>query len=604
MGYAFRIFESIVKKPEGADHETITGALFALADAHLVLKTPESGDDVLENFIERHPSDVDLNRIFAKLDELYRAERKPSRAELERWSRDAAEPRRGFAQWYLARFDLRIGRRDRAAEAFEALRRGHPQLETLAPALIEFAEIKMEDESFDEAIEILNNARAITTAGPIRDRIDLLAAQIEYRAKRFDAATAGFERIAESDSPLATIATFNASVGWLQLGDHARFLAAAEQFQKKGGDQQGQAELRLEEGLVQAANGDARAADSLRKFAVEFPNNPRTAEAWIALAELAFHALPPRLDEASQNLARASESRPSPVAQERAQYLSIWVEDAQRGGDAKVIELAKRFLNEHSGSELLPSVRMKLAEIYYRDQDFANAETQFELLGERNPPEAFTEKALFFAAESAMAGMGAASLDRAIGLFDRVVQMNGDLKWAARNEQAAIERKLGKSEDALALYNEVLNGTGRPVDKREALCGKGDMFFEAAAGDARNYQRAIEAYDGLAADPEAAPHWHDQALFKKGLCLQKKADPTSALAAFYQILEEGIQPGRPHELFWFYKAGFNAGRLLEADQKWESAAAVYQKLAAAGGTRSEEAKERLDRLRLEHFLRE
>jgi hypothetical protein len=41
---------------------------------------------------------------------------------------------------------------------------------------------------------------------------------------------------------------------------------------------------------------------------------------------------------------------------------------------------------------------------------------------------------------------------------------------------------------------------------------------------------------------------------------------------------------------------------LEDDSKWESAAAVYEKLAAAGGSRSEEAMARLKRLRLEHFL--
>ena len=351
-------------------------------------------------------------------------------------------------------------------------------------------------------------------------------------------------------------------------------------------------------------DGDARAADSLHKFLTEFPNNPRATEAWVALAELAFHAAPPRLEEAAKNLAQAAESKPTSVAQERGQYLAIWVEDARGGGDTAVIALAKRFLQEHAASALIPYVRMKLGEIYYREQDFANAATQFELLGEQNPPGPFTEKALFFAAESAMAGMAAQSLDRAIALFDRVVQLNGELKWAARNEEAAIERKLGKSQDALALYDEVLNGSGRPAEKREALCGKGDLLFETAATDSQNYQRAIEAYDALAADRDAPPHWRDQALFKKGLCLEKKADPSGALASFYQILEEGLRPGRPHELFWFYKAGFNAGRLLEADQKWESAAAVYEKLAAAGGSRSDEAKERLDRLRLEHFLRQ
>ncbi|PYL34415.1 MAG: hypothetical protein DMF35_04770, partial [Verrucomicrobia bacterium] len=90
---AIPAFESVLKNPEGVTHETLTAALFALADAHLQLKTPESGDDALENFIEHRPSDGDLARVFAKLDELYRSERKPSRTELDRWTRDPAEPR-------------------------------------------------------------------------------------------------------------------------------------------------------------------------------------------------------------------------------------------------------------------------------------------------------------------------------------------------------------------------------------------------------------------------------------------------------------------------------------------------------------------------------
>ncbi len=82
---AIPVFESLLKKPQGASHSILTAALFSIADAHLQLKTAETGDDVLEDFIEHHPNDVDLARIFAKLDELYRAQRKPSRSELERW---------------------------------------------------------------------------------------------------------------------------------------------------------------------------------------------------------------------------------------------------------------------------------------------------------------------------------------------------------------------------------------------------------------------------------------------------------------------------------------------------------------------------------------
>src|SRR5207248_2411155 len=192
---AITTFDSVLNNPVGAALETLTAALFALAEAHLQLKTPESGDDALENFIEHRPSDVDLARLFAKLDELYRAERKPSRAELERWTRDPAEPRRAFAQWYLARFDLRIGRRDRALEYFAALRRTHPQLSVLAPAFLEFAQLELEDNHFEDALAILNDARSLRPEPAALERVNLLAAQIQYHAKHFDAATAGFEQI-------------------------------------------------------------------------------------------------------------------------------------------------------------------------------------------------------------------------------------------------------------------------------------------------------------------------------------------------------------------------------------------------------------------------
>ena len=598
------IFESVLKNPEGTTHETLTAALFALADTHLQLKTPETGDDALENFIEHRPSDVDLARIFAKLDELYRAERKPSRAELDRWTRDPAEPRRAFAQWYLARFDLRLGRRDRALEYFAALRRTRPQLPILASAFLEFARLELEDRHFDEALAILNDARSLRPEPGVLERVNFLAAQIQYHGKNFDAAIADFEQIGRSDSTLAPVAMFNAALSWLQKGDDSRFLADAEEFGNKTKGEKSPGEPRLEAGLMEAAKGDPRAADSLRNFLRDFPESERASEAWVALAELAFHATPPRIDEARKNLARAAESKPTAAAQERADYLTIWLEDATPGSEAKVIELAKRFIQQHESSSLVASVRMKLGEMYYRAEDFANAETQFELLTEQNSTGAFTERALFFAGESAMASMAAQSLDRALVLFDRVVQLNGELKWAARNEQAVIERKLGKPQDALALYDEVLNGAARPGEKREAICGRGDIFFEMAATDPQNYQRAIEAYDKLAADRDAPAHWRNQALFKKGLCLGKKADRPAALASFYAVLDEGMRPDRPHEFFWFYKAGFNAGQLLEADAKWESAAAVYEKLAAAGGSRSDEARERLDRLRLEHFLRQ
>jgi TolA-binding protein len=595
-------FQGIVKKPHGVSHALMIAALFQIADAHLQLRTPEAGDDFLEDFIDRHPNDTALSELFAKLDELYRAERKPVRAELERWTRETEQPRRGFAQWYLARIELRAGHRDRAVQTLNGLRTSPAKVPELAAGLFEFAALEMEGGNFAEAIAIANEALSWQPAPALREKLRFLSGQARYAVRNFQAATAAFDQLSHSDSELTPASIYNASLGWLQLGDHARFAAAYIELEKRGGNDEGKAELRLQEGLLRARQRQPDAADILRKFITDFPADRRVSEAWVALAELAFHENPPRLDEARTLLAKAAASNPTLPAKERAEYLAIWIEDSAAGTGDNLINLAKQFLQRYPDSIFAPEVRMKLAETYYLRQDFSNAQTQFELFAQQNPAAPLIEKALFFAAESAMASMAPHTLDRAIVLFDQVVQMKGDLRWAARNEQASIERKLGKPKDALLLYDEVLKSEARPGDKREALCGKGDIFFELSANDPQNYERAIAAYDKLAAAASEPGHWHNQALFKKGVCLEKKADSNAALATFYEVLEAPPRLDRSPELFWFYKAGFNAARLLENDSRWDSAAKVYQKLVAAGGSRSEEARIRLNRLRLEHFL--
>ena len=361
------MFQAILKRPEGTPHPILLAALFGIAEAHLQLKTPETGDDVLERFIDRNYADPDLPLIFAKLDELYRAEHKPSRNELEKWVRRPEQPRRTFARWYLARLEIRAGRRERARQLFTDLRRTEIKSPAIAPALVEFAEFEIDDGRFDEAIAILDDARLLRPDPVLATRIDFLSAQAQYLARKFDTATAAFEQIAQRDSRWAKAALFNASSGWLQVGNHTRFIADYNQLEKQGGDEQSRADLRLEEGLMQAAKGDKKAAASLQRFIHDFPKNPRVSEAWVGLAELAFHSSPPRLDEARKDLDHAVESRPTAAAAERADYLRIWVEEAAGGNESKVIELGKRFLEQHGavaicsgssneiGGALLPS---------------------------------------------------------------------------------------------------------------------------------------------------------------------------------------------------------------------------------------------------------
>ena len=600
---AIETLSVILKNPEGVSHRLLLAALFALADAHVQAKTPEGGDDGLEEFIDHHPNDGALPAVFARLDELYRMERKPSTSELERWLRDPAQPRQVLAQWYLARSRLRAGDREKAIELFTQLRDTPVRLPALGEADLELARLHLVKGQWEEAIKAADAARAHNRAPVFLQRVDWLIAEANYRSGEMEKAGLLYEQLAQHPSSLSGDALFNAALCWLRL-DRAQEFAA--DYRKISGDpakQSVQGDLLLEEGMMQAAQGKPAAGETLRKFVRDFPQSNRISEAWVALAELAFHAPKPNLDTARKNLGQARAKNPTPSALERADYLEIWIEDATPGADqGAVITAANKFLQQYPDSRFAAEVRMKLAEAYFQRQDFANAQTQFELLAQQKADGPLAEKALFFAARSATSSMGAGSLDHALALLDQVVKLNGDMIWAARNEEAAIERRLGKNPEAQALYDEVLKNNAKPAERREALCGKADIFYEMGASGAENYRHAIDLYAQLAAEPGAPAHWRNQAEFKKGKALEKLNDKSAALTTYYGVIEEGMRSDRQHEFFWFYKAGFNAAHLLEEANDWKSAVAVYRKLAAIGGTRSEEAKARLTQLRLEHFL--
>src|SRR5438046_3049701 len=596
---AVELLDSLVKKPEGESRETAIAALFAMADAQLQMNTPEAGDDYLEGFIDRHPIDPALPQVFAKLDQVYRAERKLPRNELEKWARDPAQPRRGFARWYLAQSELRAGRREEAIRHFEQIRGTTPVPAVLAPALLQYARLQIEAGKVNEALAVLSEAGKTHPAPQVREQIDFESGRALYAALKFPDAADRFETLGNNRSAVAPVALFNASLASLRADDKTKTEREKAELVRRGQLDEA-AEVALEQTIVAAERGEKNAGALLQDFVRRFPGHPRVSEAQIALAEMAYHAAPPKLDEAEKNLAAARAAHPTELAVEHADYLAIWLADARGADSDRVIASARDFLRAHPSSPLVAEVRLKLAESHFRRQDFASAQTEFETLAQENPKSALTEQALFLAAQSAMASMASQSLDHALELLTQVVAMNGEFRWAARNEQAAIERRLGKSQDAQALYDEVLKGDGRAAEKREALCGKADIFFEQA--NAANLDRAVGIYDQLANEAANQPHWRNQALFKKGVCLEKESDRDVALATLYRILEFNPSPDRPPEFFWFYKAGFNAARLLEEQQKWEAAAAIYEKLVTANGPRGEEASARLGQLRLEHFL--
>ncbi|HYJ06927.1 MAG TPA: tetratricopeptide repeat protein, partial [Chthoniobacterales bacterium] len=89
---ALELYQTVVRRSEGVSRAVFVATLCAIAESHLRLRRPAAGDDALENFVEHYPTDPELPTIFAKLDQLYRAERQFSNQELSRWANDSVQP--------------------------------------------------------------------------------------------------------------------------------------------------------------------------------------------------------------------------------------------------------------------------------------------------------------------------------------------------------------------------------------------------------------------------------------------------------------------------------------------------------------------------------
>ena len=122
------------------------------------------------------------------------------------------------------------------------------------------------------------------------------------------------------------------------------------------------------------------------------------------------------------------------------------------------------------------------------------------------------------------------------------------------------------------------------------------------AADPAQYPRAVELFEQVAASPDVTPIWRNQAFFLAGRTLEKMGERARALASYHRVLEQKDDPGVEPEYYWYYRAGFAAAGLLEADRRWESAVRVYSALADSDGPRAAEAGMRLKELRLQHFL--
>lgn len=619
---AAEVFSAAVSQLSGISERVLVDDYRGWAQACLAQGQTGAAEDVLESFVDKFPGLPALPAMIGWLESLYARQLPPDDlADLRRWSADPAAPaRQALATLGLGRGERAAGRRDRAGELFAGFAAAFPEHPLRARALLELASLRLAEGHPAEAHTTLEKARGLASDADAGE-IDALDARTYLALGDPSGAAGKFEAIATrpESGPAAEEAAFNAVLARTRANDSAGLGAAEAAFEARFPGSALAAEFPLEEALAEAARtsiddptGRQRAAARLRSFIRDQPLHRRTPEARIALAELAYVRSRPNLAAAWREISAPEIRRvQSDAGADRADYLAIWLADTPGPShdEEKAIALAKNFLARREGSPLAAEARLKLSEIYFRREDYSDAETQLELLVQRAPDSPLVEQALYLAGLSASRSMNPTGLDKAVALFEAAASHGGPLKLSARLRQAEVQNRVDRGRDALIIYDGVITATAaaNPADlevRCAALAGRGETLLAMAAAEPKLYADSAAAFDALTRAPGASLAWRRLALAKKGRALEGAGDPDGALVAYDQTLNAEAQPGQTAEpeWTWFYRAGSDAAKLLEARADWSAAIAIYKKLAAADGPLKSEFDRLLRQRRLEHFV--
>ena len=563
-------------------------AVAAVIDQSLALsrlgQSPDA-ENLLEDFIEAHPEISGIDTVFSALDGFYQRSPVASTAELKRWSEDReSSERKAHALFYRALSERRQGHSDAALQLLKKFLTTTPNGPLAKRAIIEIASLELESGRPDAALAVLPKAKIDLDAGFLRG--------LALSVKRNPAEAAISFRLAANEPRLAEAALFNAAVSEILAGKSTK--TSWNELKARFPGSSRLARLDLIEAFDLARSGSPEAEERLAALSAA-SGSPVAGDAGLALAEWKF--LNGRPDQARLALQQVStEADPA-----RRAALSVFLADAEGSASPDTaIDSALKYLEDFPGSEAEPEVRMKLGELLYKKGDFGGARMQFDALARKFSGTRFEEPALFLAGQSASRLLDAASTNDAMLLFEEVASMNKSFALRARFEQAVLQNSLNRPSESLVILDRILASQPDAATRATTLMEKGKTQFLAPSADQSSLKSAIATWQSIASDPEVGPLWKNQALARIGIAQEKLGDTDAALASFYGVIKPTDGP-RP-EFFWFYKAGFDAGRLLESAKRWEEAVRVYEILASSDGPRTPEARERINKIRLENFL--
>lgn len=573
---------------EAAKNEDETGALsiIGLSQVELASGDARGAEDVLEDYLRGARGSRLLRRVLENLDALYSLRTAPSSSDLRAVTEDQSNPVRArLAGYFLARNEVRLGRSESASRLYEKFINDPTDFDLKERALEEYANLLIQTGRANEAVTLLRDQPT-----PLKARFEMKIGEALASESRYVEAEKVFWEVGV-DEALGESAVGNAALSALLAGTPEAENRGLQLLRQKYSSSSKLAELELWLARDAARRRSPDAPDQLQHLARI--NNP---EASLHLAE--WHFISNNPAESARELAKANIGG---ADGERAAYLAVFLTDTGDEKDsARARLLAEDFIKRYPKSTFLPEVEFKCGEILFGMGDYVGASRAFRKLALEYPSSPLAGRAWLEAGQAGLRIMTPAALDQARQDLEEAAKSDPSIIAIARFQQALVQNALNQPKEAVVLFDKVIETQKDPELKYAALIGKGDTLKLLGKNNGDSYRAAIATWNQVATDPAAPANWSNQARWKMGIAWEKLGDKDAALKSFYTVLS-GQKPG-DEEFLWLYKSGFDAARILEKQQAWREAIAVYEDLAKMGGPRSEDARNRVNRLRLDNLI--
>lgn len=297
------------------------------------------------------------------------------------------------------------------------------------------------------------------------------------------------------------------------------------------------------------------------------------------------------------------------------QFPNDSLEAAQRG---ILVSYELRKLNEDQVEQALLALAQKydkapgaaetyfcLGEFFFYRGNYVKAQDAFQQLITAYPNSAYVDKAYFFAGRAAAAHQDYAAAQTLLGKVPDASPLKPDARlWEGRVYQQQLN-----FAQASALCDAVLATEKSGPRFVEASLLKGQCLFEMGSKDAANYTQALTVFDWILNSKEGTIAERNEAAVRKAKCLEKLNRTSEAMALYLDVLygrvavDDSTAP-KPPEFSWQIKAGWEAGRIREAQKDWRGAIEIYRRLEQIGGAHQQEFHDLVNKLRRDNYIYE